>query len=322
MHIVFAHHNPLPVATYGGAERILFWLMKSLVRHGHRVTLIGHHESKVSNLGIDLIAGDASNWFERVPRSADLVQVFFPWHRELEKPFLCAIGGNGKPGEKFPINTVFVSRSHAQNHGATCFVYNGLDFDEYPEISRSSGARWQNFAFLAKASWKVKNLRDCVRAARRARKDLHVCGGRAWTLSRYVHSHGMINQKQKLQILSQCDALLWPVRWPEPFGIAPVEAMACGIPVLASQHGSGPELVTPETGVICHSYDEFAEAVASAPALFDAKKIRAHAQQKFGIDQMTRAYLNCYERILAGESLNASAPVTQFSQPPETPLPF
>lgn len=325
MHVVFAHDQPLPVTTYGGIERIIYWLMRSLRHKGHKVTLIGHPSSQVEQHGIRLIAGNHETWPNLIPEDADIVNLFFPWHQELSKPYICSIGGNGKPGEVFPQNTIFVSKSHAENHGAECFVYNGIDIEEYPSTlitNRNFDGAWKRFAFLAKASWKVKNLKDCVRAVKAAGKELHIGGGHAWTLSRKIHSYGMVNQQQKLKILSQSDALLWPVRWPEPFGIAMIEAMAAGLPVIASTHGSSKEIVIADVGVTCNHYNEFESVVANAPRHFNAHRIREYALEKFNADKMTDNYLKCYETVLNGHKLNLKQPVAQFVQKPETLLPF
>ncbi len=325
MHVVFAHDKPLPVATYGGTERIIYWLMRALVKSGHRVTLIGHPESKVREFGIELIQGDAQSWPNLIPSDADIVHLFFPWHQELSKPYICRIGGNGKPGETFPINTIFISKSHAANHGAECVVYNGLDLDDYPESlveHKKPFTDWQSFAFVAKAKWKVKNLKDCVRAVKDTKKELHVGGGRAWTLNRKIHSYGMVNQTQKFEIFAKSDALLWPIRWSEPFGIAMIEAMAAGLPVIASNHGSSPEIVNPEVGLICRNYQEFAEAIDHAPRSYNPRAIRDYVVQNFSSEKMCRDYLTCYERVLNGHKLNAIPPVAKFQTDAQMLLPF
>lgn len=325
MHVVFVHDKPLPVATYGGTERILFWLMKSLAQKGLKVTLVGHPQSNVEAYGIKLVPIQKNDWQKQIPKDADLVNLFFPWHQELSKPYICRIGGNGKPGEKFPQNTIFVSKSHAQNHGAECFVYNGIDFDEYPDSllkDKGEKSHWNSFAFLAKASWKVKNLKDCVRAVKNTKKSLHIGGGKIWTLSSKIHSYGMVDQEKKFKIFSKTDALLWPIRWPEPFGIAMIEAMSAGLPVIASNHGSSGEVISNEVGIVCDNYQDFENAIRCQPRTFYPKLIREYTREHFSSEKMCKGYIACYEKVLSGQKLNSKVPVSILSKDAQTLLPF
>lgn len=331
MHIVFRHSGVLPVLKYGGTERIIYWLMKYLVRRGHRVTLIGDPRSQVRAIGAELIAEpNGATWLSCIPRDADVLHLFYP-PSEFEQaafniPYLVTIEGNGKPGERFPRNTVFISRSHAQNHRSEVFVYNGVDFEEYPMPRARSiglGGDWARFLFLAKAKWKVKNLRDCVSACVRAGKRLEVAGGRSfnplvWPWARF---HGMIGGTDKIELMGRCDALLFPVRWPEPFGIAVVEAMAMGMPVLASPHGSLPELVySDELGVVCRSAAELRAWVAQPGRAFDPKNVRQLAEVRFGAAQMAESYSGLYATVVSGEMLNTVEPQATFTQ--ERPAEF
>src|SRR5690606_25353996 len=120
---------------------------------------------------------------------------------------------------------------------------------------------WNDFLFLAKASWSVKNLKSCTRVARKLHKKLHIAGGRYIWPSRFIKSHGMVGGTEKLQIINTCNALLFPVRWHEPFGIAIIEAMACGLPVIGSCYGSLPELIQSDSGKIVQSEKELLETV-------------------------------------------------------------
>jgi glycosyltransferase involved in cell wall biosynthesis len=293
------------------------------VRRGHEVTLLGHPDSEVEEHGIRLIARPpgVEDWRSLVPESIDVIHLFYSPGLEFDKPVLVTIQGNGKPGERFHRNTVFVSRKHAENHGSDQFVYNGVDLDEYPFLEgRKAG--WNDFLFLAKASWKVKNLSHCVRACRGSRKHLRIAGGRSWVPSRFVHSYDMVGQDVKLELLKRTNALLFPVRWHEPFGIAIIEAMAMGLPVMGSPYGSLPELIQPEVGRICGSYTEFSAAVAEAPAAFDARTIRHYVETRFSIRQTTDRYLELYGKLVAGETLNARVPQTVSQESPETLLAY
>nr|MBP9673564.1 glycosyltransferase [Bacteriovoracaceae bacterium] len=271
MKIVFEHAGILPVQAYGGIERMLFWHMKELVRLGHEVILIGHPKSQVSEYGIKLIPNQLKDFRPLIPKSADILHLFYPSHLNFPLPVIFNIGGNGRVEEVFHPNSVFVSRKHAENHNSEVFVYNALDFKEYPFHKKVLD--WKNFLFLAKASWKVKNLKDCKKVCRKNKKHLHIAGGRTFPLSAFWHSYGMVPQNQKISLLKKCDALLFPVRWEEPFGLAIIEAMALGLPVIGSCYGSLPEIITPEAGFLCKDFTEFFQVVKEKPYSFQSSVI-------------------------------------------------
>jgi glycosyltransferase involved in cell wall biosynthesis len=321
MKIVFEHAGVLPVVKYGGTERIIFWLMKELVKLGHDVHCIGHPDSNLSTIGAKLIPHPAGgDWRHLVPKDADVVHTFYTYPG-LEVPHLVTIEGNGQPGEKFAVNTVFVSKKHAEIHSSDQYVYNGIDLEEYPFV-RQARSSFHHFLFLAKARWKVKNVNDCVRATKATKKELSIAGGRVWSFSPRIHNLGMVAQQDKLALFQKVDALLWPVRWHEPFGIAVIEAFSQGLPVIASGYGSLRELVTPECGVIAQNYDEFVEALSEPVQRFDAKLIRDRLEKEFSTIVMAKRYVEIYERLCAGESLHTAQPQTLSPDHPETLLPF
>lgn len=304
MKVTFVHNHPLPVVKYGGSERILFWLMKELARQGHQVTLIGHPKSDVERYNIKLIPVIEESWQKQVPSDTDIVHMFN--NVEVEGfPTIITIQGNGKPGEIFSHNTVFLTKKHAAIHGSEVYVFNALDFEEYP--FEPTKKNWSNFLFMAKGSWKVKNLKHCIKACKQSKKHLHIGGGRALLPSRYIHSYGMVGGEEKLEIMRRCDALLWPVRWHEPFGIAVIEAMALGLAVIASPYGSLPELITKESGIIVNNYGQLVETLKQEHR-FDPVVIRQYVENNFGITKLTHEYVELYKRVIAGEKLNAKAP--------------
>lgn len=328
MKIVFLHSGVLPVLGYGGIERILFWHMVELARLGHQVVLIGHPKSKVSEYGIELIAlpdGNPANWEKMVPKDADIIHLSFNYKYPGNIPTITTVHGNGQVGEIFVKNSVFVSRKHAEIHGSDQYVYNAIDLKEYPYIpgdKEDKKTDWEQFLFLAKASWRVKNLAHAVAACRKNAKQLHVVGGRWWGLSRYIHNHGIIGGEDKMKIIRSCDAMLFPVRWHEPFGIAVIEAMSQGLPVIASPYGSLPELVSNEAGIIVQNYQEL-EAVVKNPGMsFNPNAIRKYVEKNFSIGQYTESYLALYKRVINGEELNKKEPTYQFKARAEELLPF
>lgn len=330
MKIVFAHYAVLPVRTYGGIERILFWHMVELARLGHRVVLIGNPESQVKEFGIELIAmkneGRDHEWFKQIPSNADIIHMSHNLKIPGDIPTIITIHGNGQVGEVFDHNTVFVSKKHAYIHGSDQFVYNCIDLNEYPFIPKAKNLnqkKWDQFLFLAKASWRVKNLKDAVFVCRKTKKHLHIAGGRWWGISRFIHSHGMVGGEEKLDLLRKMDCLLFPVRWHEPFGIAVIEAMSQGIPVIGSPYGSLPELITHETGLIANNLQELQNFVHdNSYARFDPQVIRQYVEKNFNINRHATEYLKLYQKVISGEKLNANAPTNQLGIRPENLLPF
>ena len=320
MKIVFEHKEIMPVTRYGGTERVLFWHMCELTRRGHDVTLIGNKKSLVEKHGIKLIKRDDQSWQSQIPKDTDVIHLQYNFEGELSAPIISTVHGNGKVGETFSKNCAFVSKNHAKRHGSDQYVHNAIDLREFPYTPREFTGL-NRFMFLAKASWSVKNLKDCVRACKESKKILNVAGGRSLFPSRYIKNHGLVDQKQKMEIFKNSDALLFPVRWNEPFGIAIIEAMSQGLPVIGSPYGSLPELITEETGIICNNYDEFLSAI-NGNKKFNPQKIREYVEKNFSIENYTDKYLNLYERVISGENLNKSPLKTLGDKDPEELLHF
>ena len=321
MKVLFYHSSPVPVKKYGGTERVLYWLMKELARRGNEVVLLGNAKSSVDEIGVKLMPIFQEDWRSQIPSDVDIVHLFEPTSLDIKHPHVLTVHGNGQIDEKYPKNTIFVSRKHAENHGSDVFVYNGLDLSEYPYKPRR-GLAWDNFIFLAKASWRVKNLSHCIEVCKSTKKDLYIAGGKAFSFSKYIHSLGMVDQNTKNELLKKMDALLFPVRWHEPFGLAVIEAMAMGVAVIGSSYGSLPELITKDTGIICKDYNEFKEAVSRNYNVFITDKMRKYVEDKFSSSVMTDNYIAYYKRVINGETINKNNPQWKLKEPPESLLHF
>jgi glycosyltransferase involved in cell wall biosynthesis len=239
-----------------------------------------------------------------------------PAYNPLGKPWLFTVEGNGQPAEVFPVNTVFISRDHARRHGSSVFVYNGVNPDGYT-MARS---RRPYACFLAKARWPVKNVDGAISVAKRAQMPLKIMGGYRFSFSRWVRWLGMADQAQKTAVLGEARALLFPVRWHEPFGIAVVEGLLSGAPVFGTPYGSLPELVTEDVGSLASSTDELARMLAAR--VVNPRICRDYAASRFSHVVMAEGYTKLYDRILAGQDLHVVAPQTISERPPEELLPW
>lgn len=306
MHIALIHDTVVPAEKYGGTERVIWWLAKGLLQRKHRITLVARPGSQFP-FG-EMVAHDFK---QRVSVESDIHHYFSTPGLVPERPYVVTIGGNGKIGERFYRNTIFVSRDHARRHHASAFIYNGVDPDDYV----FSESKERSLLFLAKASWKVKNVRGAIRIARRSGYPLDILGGsRSW-LPRWrgVRWRGMQGGKTKACYLTRSTGLLFPVIWDEPFGLAVVEALMSGTPVLASQRGALPELIGKGAGFVCDNYDEFVEKVPFLREL-SPKTCRDWALANFHYESMTQNYLILYERVLNDEPINESDPFTDVDQ--------
>lgn len=121
---------------------------------------------------------------------------------------------------------------------------------------------------------------------------------------------GEIGDHEKPAFLGNASALLFPIDWPEPFGLVMIEAMACGTPVVAWNQGSVPEVV--EDGVTGRVVESLAEAVAAIAevARYDRGDVRAAFEQRFSADAMARGYEALYERLQRVVALPIAMPRT------------
>lgn len=301
MKIALVHNAKFPVQGYGGTERLVWWLAKGLHEKGVEVLLSCDPTSECPYARVVPF-----NENEPARLESDLVHYFNTPPAIPDFPHLVTIGGNGKVGEKYSINTVFVSQNHAYRHGASAFVYNGIDPDEY----QFQPNRDKYLVFLAKASWAVKNVRGAIKIAKKSHRELHILGGSKMFFNgwRGVFWEGVIDGEAKARWLSKSAGLLFPVLWHEPFGIAVVEALVSGAPVLATPFGSLPELINSQVGKICLSQNEMVGAVDHL-AGFSPSNCRDWALSKFHYRQMAEKYISYYEIVLNGKTLNKILPM-------------
>lgn len=323
MKILLFHPTLLPPKDYGGVERVVLWLARGLVERGHEVWVAAFEGSRLPP-GVRILPmrperASAAELLTRLPSGVELVHFQAPADGGAWEGLACAkvltVHGNGKEGEKFPRETVFLSADHARRHGAEAYVHNGIDPEELrfdPKAAR------ERFLFLSKTSWRVKNVAAAIRYCAKARAGLVVAGGnRPWlSRARVALTPGMtwagpVAGARKAGLLAEAKALVFPVIWPEPFGLVVAEALMSGAPVIGSRLGSVPELVGPEVGVVLDPSDEAAWVDwLSRPKLgFDSERCRQWALDRFHYRVMAAAYERVYERVIRGEVINPEQPV-------------
>lgn len=314
MKILLVHQGlSVPVHSYGGTERVIWDLAKGLVALGHEVTFLVP-EGSVCDFAQVISIDPTRDILGQIPRHAfDIVHAQFKFDEEPDFPYLVTEHGNTKSPVPLNLNTVFISRNHADRYGSTAFVYNGLDWSSYGPVDWAMPRRHHHF--LGKGSWPVKNLKGAIQVARQAGVELAVMGGTRLNLSRTfrftpwrsIHFHGMVGGALKFRLLNESRGMIFPVRWHEPFGLAVIESLYFGNPVFSTPYGALPELVQAQHGFLSNSVAELAQAVQAMK--FDPQACHQWAVSHFNHVAMARGYLDKYQRVLDGESMNASPPI-------------
>jgi glycosyltransferase involved in cell wall biosynthesis len=318
MRIVHVIPSRLPALLYGGTERVVWWLAKEQAARGHEVTLLADAGSTCPFAEVRVLDHRVPLQGQ-IPAGADVAHLHDPYDDELDTPYLVTIHVNGALGTRHHHNSVFVSRDHARRYGSEVFVHNGLDPEDYgpPALDRQ-----RNYVhFVGKAAWRLKNVRGAIRIARRAGVPLRVLGGHRFnlnmgfrlTLDRNASFAGMVGGERKNEELRGSSGLIFPVLWHEPFGIAIVESLYFGCPVVGTPYGSLPELVPPHVGFLSDRMDDLVEAVRNLES-FRRRDCHEWVLENFTSARMTDEYLRLYERVLAGETLNAEAPVARAAR--------
>ena len=315
MRICLYCDHRLPALKYGGTERVVWSLGKALAAKGHEVTLLAAKGTQAPfarvleiNPGVPLSS--------QIPADVDIVHLQNAVPEDVRiaaeagkiPPYVVTIHGNLGEGAHIDSNSIFVSSNHALRHGAEAFVYNGLDWDDYPAFV--PGLERKGMFFLGKAAWRVKNLKGAIYIARETGERLDVLGGTRLnfkmgfrlTLDPRIHFHGMVDNEEKGYVANRSNGLIFPVRWHEPFGLAVVEAMYYGAPVFATPYGSLPELVIPSTGKLSEHLIDLGWAFKEFRG--DERFIHEYAADNFNASVMADKYLHYYEEAAQGRQLN------------------
>jgi glycosyltransferase involved in cell wall biosynthesis len=119
---------------------------------------------------------------------------------------------------------------------------------------------------------------------------------------------GEITESQKADFLGQAYALIFPIDWPEPFGLSMIEVMACGAPMIAFRCGSVPEVITPGvSGLISNDISAAVDAVQQVSTMNRAA-CRHEFEERFTASRMARDYVKLYEKLLSAKPLCTETP--------------
>ncbi len=294
MKIALLHDSILPPKNYGGIERIVMALAAEYTRLGHTVVIASRRGTQIKEYETCPLPESHNRIDPKsyLPADVDFLHSHEPLFVKPSLAFLVTIHGNGHEGEKYFPNTNFLSESHCRNHNAKYFVYNGVDPDRYPYNDQKK----DYFVFLARTTWRVKNLKTCLAWAKELDVELRIMGGSGLSRGK-IHYHGLVDEPEKLELLKNARALIYPTNWDEPCAAAPLEALACGTPVITSVNGCMPELVRPGTGVVCRDYQELLSSVEKLKKV-ESRTCRDAIENYFSLKRMAEDYLILIEKIM------------------------
>jgi glycosyltransferase involved in cell wall biosynthesis len=335
-------YERVPPRLYGGTERVVSFLTEELVRQGHDVTLFASGDSQTSArlirccdiaLRFNPAVRDALPYhmimLDEVRRRIDQFDVLHfhvdlihaPLMRDLADRTLTTLHGRLDLPDLAPFYAAFcdlplVSISNNQRGylGSAHWVgtvYHGLPRDLLPFRPNAEGY----LAFLGRIS-PEKRPDLAIEIAARSGMPLKIAAkvdraDQAYWETKIrpmvadnpdVEFIGEIGERDKADLLGGAAALLFPIDWPEPFGLVMIEAMACGTPVIAFRRGSVPEVV--EENVSGFVVDTIEEAVTAVRRIrdLDRVKVRAEFERRFTAERMAHDYVGIYRQLLVAHS--------------------
>ena len=329
-------YESVPPQEYGGTERVVSFLTEELVRLGHDVTLFASGDSVTSarleamaprSLRLDPSCVDPLPhhilMLERlahVARNFDLLHyhidyMHFPFSRRFGVPHLTTLHGRLDFADLQPLYDEFrdmpvVSISDAQRAPVPQAHWIGTVPHGLPPDLFAPGPGGDYLVFLGRIS-PEKRVDRAIQIAGKAGLPLRVAAkvDRADEVyfqteiepllgASHVDFLGELGDEDKGELLRGARALLFPIDWPEPFGLVMIEAMACGTPIIAWPNGSVPEVLEDGvSGFVVSSVEEAATAVDRAASL-DRRQVRARFDARFTADRMARDYVALYETLL------------------------
>lgn len=332
----------VPPKMYGGTERVISYLTEELVREGHEVTLFASGDSitaaNLVSVVPESIRLDSSkpSWLAHHMVEMDLISerahdfdiihfhtdyLHFPITRHLRTPHLTTMHGRLDLPELVPLFKHFaemplVSISESQRTPLpwlnwTDTVYHGLP----PRLYSYGPGNGGYFLFVGRIS-PEKRVDRAIEIAQECGMPLVIAAKideadeayfteviRPMLKDPMVKYVGEVGEQEKRKLLQDARALLFPIDWPEPFGIVMIEAFACGTPVVAYRRGSTPEVMEHGvTGFLVANQQEAIEAARNIGAI-DRKRCRESFDRRFTVGRMTARYLQAYEHAIGRQGV-------------------
>ncbi len=335
----------VPPKLYGGTERVVYWLTEELVRQGHDVTLFASGDSKtharlvagaprslrlgnwvISEIPHEIVQIEqvlqAASEFDIIHWHTDVMN--FPYARRLETPNVNTLHGRLDIPDLIPFyheypDVPVVSISDAQRAPFPWINWQGTVYHGMPrDLLTPRYQRGQYLAFLGRIS-PEKGADAAIEIAKRTGMTLKIAAKISVPDQPYyeevikpliedasnVEFIGEINEKEKEEFLSNAYALLFPIRWPEPFGIVMIESMACGTPIVAFPGGSVQEVMQDgKSGYIVRNVEQAVQAVEKIATL-DRRRVRRVFEDRFTDRRMARDYVAIYNRVIESKSLTS-----------------
>jgi glycosyltransferase involved in cell wall biosynthesis len=335
----------VPPKLYGGTERVVAYLTDELVRQGHSVTLFASGDSLTDAhlvpacdeaLRLSSEIRDSLSlhilMIEQLAQRVDdfdvvhfhVAPVHFSVSRRLQVPHLTTLHGRLDLPDLVPLFDEFtdipvVSISDAQRLPLPQANWIGTVRHGLPrDLFRFRAQPGSYFAFLGRIS-PEKRVDRAIAIAKACRCRLRIAAKVDPADAAYftkeiepllddplVEYIGEIGGEAKNDFLGGAKALLFPIDWPEPFGLVMIEALACGTPVIAFRGGSVDEIIEyGKTGFVVDDLDE-AAAAASRVETLDRRACRASFERRFTVERMANEYVNLYRLVSAHRTELAS----------------
>jgi len=328
----------VPPSLYGGTERVVSWLTEELVRQGHDVTLFAAGDSRTAaqlepivpqglrlsgihnSLPYNIIMLDkvAARQHEFDVLHFHIDFFHYPLFRSMAHKTLTTLHGRQDLPELPDIYRAFpdmplVSISNHQRLPVPPVNWRGTVHHGLPtRLLKEGKGEGGYLAFLGRIC-ADKGILPAIEIARRAGLPLKVAAKVDPADRDYFDSHvapvlaqsphvefiGEIDDRRKSEFLGAAKALLFPISWPEPFGLVMIESMACGTPVIAFNSGSVPEILEDGlTGFVVKDVEQAAAAVRRLNHLF-RPSIRSRFEERFSAAAMAREYVRIYRKLAA-----------------------